>query len=138
MTPLESIVDLGLAILRFFAPALLVFIAGFRQHRLWLVVPYALIVTPLAIMVKNRNHYSSDPNTSNFSLGPEFDFLAGVLAVAIIGGACFLAARYIGRFFKQRDAASRREQWCFLAVFAGMYAVLYVVAYTYGIAIIPM
>jgi hypothetical protein len=53
MTPLESIIDLGLAILRFFAPGLLVFIAGFRQHRLWLVMPYALIIAPLTLMVKN-------------------------------------------------------------------------------------
>ena len=137
MTPLESIIDLGLAILRFFAPALLVFIAGFRQHRLWLVVPYALIVAPLTLMVKDRRHYSGDPNTGSFSQGPVLDFLGFAFLIAVIGGVAFLIARYIGRFFKQQGV-SAREEWLFLAVFAAMYAVLYIVAHLYGIMIIPI
>ncbi len=137
MTPLETIVDLSLAILRFFAPALLVFIAGFRQHRLWLVVPYALIIAPLTLMVKDRRHFSGDPNMGSFSQGPVLDFLGFAFLIIVIGGAAFLGARYIGRFFKQQGA-SPREEWLFLAVFAAMYAVLYIVAYFYGIMIIPV
>ncbi len=137
MTALDSIIDLVLAILEFFAPALLVFIAGFRQHKLWVVVPYALIVAPLTLMVKNRRHYSANPNTGNFSQGPVLDSLAYAFFIAIIGGVAFLMARYIGRLFKRNLTASRVEQWVFIAVFAAMYAVLYFVAYFFGIDIIP-
>lgn len=135
---LETIVDLSLATLRFFAPALLFFIAGFRQHRLWVVVPYALIIAPLTIMVKNRTPYSRDPNMGNFSQGPVLDFLGFVLIIAIIGGVAFLIARYIGRFFKRPLMVSNREQWLFLAVFAGMYAVLHIVVFFYGIERMPL
>jgi drug/metabolite transporter (DMT)-like permease len=73
----------------------------------------------------------------SFSQGPVLDFLGFAFIIAVIGGAAFLGARYIGRFFKQQ-AASAREQWLFLAVFAAMYAVLYIVAYFFGIMIIPI
>ena len=119
MSFFEGAIGITILLATLLLPAIIVFLAAYRQHSRWAVLPYAAIATLFVTSVQSmapRNlgtHYS-------LHLDAWLEFLIGFVVIVALGGIAFLSVRAIGKY-TGKVCAPKREQVLHLFAFIGLF-----------------
>lgn len=130
MTVFEGIIGIIVLLITLLLPAITMFLAAYRQHSRWTVLPYSAIAALFVTFVQSMTPRSHGPQSLH--VDDWLEFLIVFVVIVVLGGIAFLCVRLIGKY-KGKAPAPKREQVILLIAFAGLFIVGFGLSYGFEV-----
>ena len=127
----EGVIVIAILLATLVLPVITIFLAAYRQHSRWTVLPYAAIATLFVTFVQSMGPRNRGTHYS-LHLDAWLEFLILFVVIVTLGGIAFLSVRAIGKH-RRKVPAPKREQLKHLIAFAGLFTVGFGLSYGFEV-----